>query len=313
MTWALIVEEGKRKQEKDSGRGERLPPCCVEERAGSWDCHGWKTSCCSYLNTVARPERGRRAGRSRTPSARATDFVHNTDWLGEGGSSLPWHLRPHPGLQAQDRSSDSQRRAAPLQSRVTANSARKKRTARGRGWIREKTRSTYLCGFYHKLEGAELTWMKLNVLLSLLVLSKNSLPLPLEVPECARVIHTPALDVRLSRKHPRAPWTPCSAQPPLKMVQVMSTRGHPTEQEAGPRRRLKVLSPTVGAGSAETCATAPSARALRPGSGPGPAPAADRLRSARAVRPHWKTSGWKQPDGRLVSASFPSKCPKLAA
>ena len=65
--------------------------------------------------------------------------------------------------------------------------------------------------------------------------------------------------------------------------------------------------------SAETCATAPSARALRPGSGPGPAPAADRLRSARAVRPHWKTSGWKQPDGRLVSASFPSKCPKLAA
>ncbi|XP_042103624.1 uncharacterized protein LOC121819227 [Ovis aries] len=222
------------------------------------------------------------------PSARATDFVHNTDWLGEGGSSLPRHLRPHPGLQAQDRSSDSQRPAAPLQSRVTANSARKKRTARGRGWVREETRSTYLCGFYHKLE---------------------------EVPECARVIDTPALDVRLSRKHPRAPWTPSSAQPPLKMVQVMSTRGHPTEQEAGPRRRLKVLSPTVGAGSTETCATAPSARALRRGSssGSGPAPAADRLRSARAARPHWKSSGWKQPDGRFVSASFPSKCPKLAA
>lgn len=249
------------------------------------------------------------------PSAPATDFVHNTDWLGEGGRSLPWHLRPHPGLQAQDRSSDSQRPAAPLQSRVTANSARKKRTARGRGWVREETRSTYLCGFYHKLEGAELTWMKLNLLLSLLVLSENSLPLPLEVPECARVIDTPALDVRLSRKHPRAPWTPSSAQPPLKMVQVMSTRGHPTEQEAGPRRRLKVLSPTVGAGSAETCATAPSARALRPGSssGSGPAPAADRLRSARAAQPHWKSSGWKQPDGRFVSASFPSKCPKLAA
>lgn len=93
-------------------------------------------------------------------SARATDFVHNTDWLGEGGSFLPWHLRPHPGLEAQDRSSDSQRRAAPLQSRVTANSARKKRTALGRRWFRQETRSTYLCGFYHKLEGAELTWMK---------------------------------------------------------------------------------------------------------------------------------------------------------
>ena len=103
--------------------------------------------------------------------------------------------------------------------------------------------------------------MKLNVLLSLLVLSKNSLPLPLEVPECARVIDTPALDVRLSRKHPRAPWTPCSEQPPLKMVQVMSTRGHPTEQEAGPRRRLKVLSPTVGAGSAENLQELLSAQA----------------------------------------------------
>ena len=102
------------------------------------------------------------------PFSGATDFVHNIDWIG-GGTSLPWHLRPHPRLQPRTDILTLKRRAAPLQSRVTANSARKKRAARAGGGGFKKRRSlTYLFGFYHKLERAELTRMKLNVRLCLL-------------------------------------------------------------------------------------------------------------------------------------------------
>lgn len=79
---------------------------------------------------------GRRAGRSRTlllgPQTLCITLI------GWGRGKLPsTALRPHPGLQAQDRSSDSQRPAAPLQSRVTANLPGK-RTARGRGGFEKK-------------------------------------------------------------------------------------------------------------------------------------------------------------------------------